>query len=42
MDSQSPNWLKDVIFIDICWIIIFQILDNELQVMNFSIPWNEY
>lgn len=42
MDSQSPNWLNDVIYIDICRIIIFQILDNELQVMSFAITWNEY
>lgn len=42
MDSQSPNWLNDAIFIDIGIIIIFQIWDNEPQVMSFSIPQNEY
>ena len=42
MDSLSQNWLNDAISIDICRIIIFQILDNEPVVMSFSIHWNEY
>lgn len=38
MDVHPPNWLNGLIFIDILGIIIFLILDNELQVMSFSIP----